>query len=356
MPVAKDFRDALAEMPGFRPRWPWLTGDLQTVRNSLLDRLGRPFSGEVSGGDRVCVPLGDGDTIVLRRNIPEEKDAAAPLVVLIHGLTGDEAASYMQVMTAAALTSGASVIRVNLRGAGPSRPLCSRQYHAGRTEDLRTVLGALEKDAPEAGILLVGVSLGGNMVLKLMGEDQGAIARVSAALSVSAPVKLASASLELRRPRNRIYHHVMIDRMREEARAAPGVTSERRAVIDGVRTVYDFDDRIVAPDNGFGSADRYYEINSSEGFLDGIRVPTVVLHGLDDPWIPRVELESHPWHRNGQLIPMLTARGGHVGFHSRDGEGSHDFLGRVLKTMIGTYSGQAQPDAPSKASATFRAP
>jgi predicted alpha/beta-fold hydrolase len=298
--------------PGFRPRPPWLTGDLQTVRNYLR----RPACDlSAFGSKRLELKLRDGDRLLGDLNLPEDT-SQKPLVVLIHGLTGCSTGTYMLVSARHLLRQGYPVLRLNLRGAGPTRSLCREQYHAGRTEDFREALAALPEMLTARGIVAVGYSLGGNMLLKYLGEP-GTAGPVRAAASISAPIDLAAASLCLRRPRNRLYHDWLLRRMQEEALAGDGFTAAERDTIRAVRSVYEFDDRVVAPRNGFASADDYYARCSALAFLPSIRVPTLVIHALDDPWIPSASYQQAHWVSNRHLVPLLPAQGGHVGFHGR---------------------------------------
>jgi uncharacterized protein len=164
------------------------------------------------------------------------------------------------------------------------------------------------------GVLAVGYSLGANMLLKYLGEEAGP---VRAAAAISAPIDLAAASHRLSEPRNRLYHGWLLRRMQEEALAGEGLAPREREVIRSARSVLDFDDGFVAPRNGFAGAADYYARCSGLGFLPAIAVPTLVIHALDDPWIPGTMYERVAWQANRHLLPLLPAQGGHVGFHGR---------------------------------------
>jgi predicted alpha/beta-fold hydrolase len=206
---------------------------------------------------------------------------------------------------------------MDLRGAGASRPLCRLQYHAGRTSDLRDALLRLPAGSIAAGLLLVGYSLGGNLVLKFLAEH-GSEFLVHAAAAVSAPIDLAAASRRFLARRNRIYHASLLRAMKRES-TQPGaeLSPRERAAIFEARSVLEFDEHFVAPRNGYGGAAEYYEENSSLRFLDRIRVPTLVVQSLDDPWIPGESFTRFPWRTNKCLVPLLSPGGGHVGFHGR---------------------------------------
>jgi len=290
----------------FRPRAPWIGGDLQTLRNQLV--RGRV---DLPAGERLWLDLGDGDALAAMLHRPAR--AEKPLAVAIHGLSGSEDSSYIRATAAHLLGEGHPVLRLNLRGAGPSQTRCRGQYHAGRSEDLRLALAALPPELAARGIVLIGYSLGGNVLLKFMAE--GAAAGVQAAISVSAPIDLAAASARLLAPRNRIYQSWLLAKMRAEALAGPVDEDERRALI-AARTVYDFDDRYVAPRNGFASAADYYARSSAGPLLARIERPTLLIQAPNDPWIPmeayrRASAEGHA------ALRFLFADGGHVGFHAQ---------------------------------------
>jgi len=321
--------------PEFRPRPPWIGADLQTLRNRLRGPVANGVAGE---GERMLLAMHDdsGDRLVARMH--GATTGADPLVVLIHGLGGCEDSDYLLASAAHLSGVGYPVLRLTLRGAGASRPTCRQQYHAGRTADLRDVLVALTQLHGVASVFLVGYSLGGNMLLKFLAEYGAAFPIVGAA-SVSAPIELEAASRRIMERRNRLYHRYLLSRMRAEALGdgAQIDAAERRAVA-AARTILDFDEHFVAPRNGYAGARAYYEDNSALRFLNDIAVPTLVVHALDDPWIPSGSYESYDWTANPHLTPLLPRAGGHVGFH---GAGTrvpwHD---RCIERFLGAFSGR----------------
>jgi len=187
--------------PDFAPRAPWLGADLQTLRNVLRGPVFAPRPEDE--GVRLVLPLtdGSGDRLAARYFEAEAPRDGAPLVVLIHGLGGTTDSAYIQVTTTLLLRLGYPSLQLNLRGAGESRPLCREQYHAGRTGDLRDALAALPAEMIAGGVVVVGYSLGGNMVLKYAAEYGG----LRGAVSISAPIDLAAASHRFLARRNRLY-------------------------------------------------------------------------------------------------------------------------------------------------------
>lgn len=332
-----------SELPPFRPRMPWLGADLQTVRNLLRGPVVRP---PAETGQRVRFPMADGDVLSGRLDEPSARRPGRPLVVLIHGLSGCEDSAYVLASSAFWLDEGHHVLRLNLRGAGPTRAECRDQYHAGRSEDLRTVLTGLPPGLDRDGLLLVGYSLGGNMLLKFLAEH-GAAFPIAAAASVSAPIDLAASSHNFLRPRNAVYHRWLLGSMRREALGDGAAVNEAevRALRD-VKSIWEFDDRVVAPRNGFRDAEHYYAENHALRFLPEVRVPTLVIHALDDPWIPGSAYTAFDWAAHPALTPLLPEHGGHVGFHARDHRTPwHD---RAIARFAGAIA--ARPSAATLAS------
>ena len=297
----------------FRPRPPWWGGDLQTIRNFVVMRILR-IGLPALPGERLYLPMTDGSGDRLAASLTPAP-GRRPLLVLIHRLTGCEESTYMLTSARHFHALGYPVLRLNLRGAGPSRATCRGHYHAGRGEDLRDALEALDPAA--AGLILVGYSLGGNMLLKFLTEHGGAFP-IRAAATVSAPIDLAATARHIMRPRNLIYQRRLLAGMKRGALAG-GLRPAERDAVEAARTVYEFDDGFVAPHHGFGGAERYYAACSALGFLDAIPVPTLMIHAQDDPWVPAAAYLDYDWRANPRLTALIPRGGGHCGFHDRGG-------------------------------------
>ncbi|MDJ0946328.1 MAG: alpha/beta fold hydrolase [Kiloniellales bacterium] len=303
--------------PDFVARFPWLGGDLQTLRNFIV----RPRP-DLSPwpARRVELALDDGSGDRLLAVLQENADGAKPLVVLVHGLTGCQDSFYVLGTTRLLLEQGYPVLRLNLRGAGPGRPLARRGYNAGSSADLAAALralGAQDGRLLARGLALVGYSLGGNILLKFLAEA-GRELPVVAAASVSAPIDLKATQVRIMAARNRVYHAYLLSRMKAELLATPGgvlpevATRARRA-----RSVLAFDDTVVAPAAGFNGAEDYYARCSAQGFLPAIEVPALLLHARDDPWIPAAAYDAAAARAQANLRIRLAPGGGHVGFHGK---------------------------------------
>ncbi|QGM47322.1 YheT family hydrolase [Methylocystis heyeri] len=298
-------------IPAFHERPPWLGADLQTLRNFLC---GGPS--DLLGGERLLLPMRDGDMLAARLDLPAQS-RAQPLVVLIHGVAGSEASVNIVTTARRLVASGWPVLRLNLRGSPPSRPTCAGRYHGGRTEDLAEALRRLPARLTRHGVFLVGHSLGGGLVVKFMGESRRNLPLLGA-VAVSAPLDFAATCARMMTARNFAYQKYVLDALKREA-LAPGaaLTSAEKSLVAEARNVFEFDDRFVAPHFGYRDAPHYYEENEPRRFLAGIRRPTLIVHALDDPWIPGESYEAIDWRRLPRIETALSPGGGHLGFHGR---------------------------------------
>ena len=299
-------------VPGFEPH-PLLKGaHVQTV------------VGRYIGGERLKlaaaphqIPLPDGDRVLVLESIPEGWEPPMPAAVLVHGLAGCADANYMGRLSQRLLGLGIRVVRMNLRGSGDGFGLARQIYHAGRSDDLLQVVRWLHGRSEGSPIALVGFSLGASLVLKAGIEAaEHPVNGLDCLLAANAPIDLIHCARQMRRPENRVYNwnfvrwlRAMVDRLHRHFPdlGPPG--------LEGVRSLYDFDDRYTAPRSGFASADDYYTRCSVKDQLGRIALPGLVVHALDDPFIgaePFLNIASLP-----ALDVELVRHGGHLGYLSR---------------------------------------
>ena len=237
-------------------------------------------------------------------------------LVALHGLEGSHNSGYLQSLAQAALTAGLAVHRLNMRGCGGTEALSRTLYHAGLTADLRAILPRLQPP-----VFLAGFSLGGNVVLKLLGElGDEARGLVTAAAACSVPIDLEACCRQMMKPENRIYERRFVRSLKGRylRRAAEYPDVYKTAGLDQIRTVMEFDDSITAPYFGFGDAERYYATQSSQHVLERIAVPVLMIQAQDDPLIPYPVYERQSaFQRNPYLRLVATQHGGHVGFIAR---------------------------------------
>lgn len=318
--------------PEFRARPPWWGGDLQTLRNQIL---GRSITFD-STSQRLYFPLSDGSGDQMTAMLETPADHSGdPVVVLIHGLTGCEDSFYIRASTKFHLRRGRQLLRLNLRGAGPSRKTCGEHYHAGCADDLRDALSGLSHHISGRPLFLIGFSLGGNALINLLAKYHGEFPILGAA-TVSAPIEPAEAARRIRAPRNRIYHGWLLRRMKQECTASGARLSdaEREAILSA-SNIYEFDDRFIAPRNGFTGADDYYRRTAGASLLRDIEVPLLMIHADDDPWIPAAPYRKLQEDCPANVTLQLTRGGGHAGFHARDDvESWHDrCIGHFIQNL-----------------------
>ncbi|MDX2224572.1 MAG: alpha/beta fold hydrolase [Rhodospirillaceae bacterium] len=303
----------ITTLPPFRPRLPWIGGDLQTVRNTL--RYVAPDFGPYPAR-RLALPLDDGTGDALQALLNEPTRAAdLPLVMLIHGLTGCEASKNIETSAAFFLSRGFRVLRLNQRGAGPSAATSTQHYHGGRSADLAATLRALPDDLRRNGLVLMGISLGGNVLLKCLAEGDS-LSDVRAAVAVSPPIDLKTAQRRIMEPRNAVYHWHLLRHMKAGL-VSPAMRDRLvdPAFAQRIVTVYDFDDLIVAPANGFDGAEDYYSRSSAKPLLGHITVPTFIIHPRNDPWVPAAMLDDAAVGVGRPVQAVTPDDGGHIGFH-----------------------------------------
>ena len=171
------------------------------------------------------------------------------------------------------------------------------------------------------------------MLLKYLGEA-GAATSLRAAVSVSAPIDLAMATRRISAWRNWLYHRWLVVHSKADWLAGPSILSDaQRRSVASARTLYELDDEVVGPLNGFSGADDYYERCAAKRFLEAVAVPTLILHAADDPWIPQMMYRQVDWTTNSSLIPVIASAGGHVGFHGRNGRW-HD---HAIEAFVGQF-------------------
>ncbi len=263
--------------------------------------------------DRQRIELPDGD-FVEADWVGPTGDADAPLLVLLHGLEGSSESSYARMMMQFALDAGWAGVVLHFRGCGGSSNRLPRRYHAGDTGDVRVFLTRLRERFPQRTLLAVGYSLGGNVLLKLLGERREADL-LDAAVGVSVPYDLNDSARALSLGASRFYQRFLLGNMRRAMTAkyrpefAPFDWHGAMAAV----TFREFDDLVTAPLHGFRDVDDYYGKSSCKQYLPGIRIPTLLLGAIDDPFLLP---ESYP--AAGEVAASVkrqfTPHGGHVGF------------------------------------------
>jgi predicted alpha/beta-fold hydrolase len=262
----------------------------------------------------------DGDAVSVARIDARSPDA--PTLLVLHGLEGTVRSKYAQGLMGLARARGWGASMLIFRTCDGLIPSVPRLYHSGETTDLDLVVRRLVAERPGRPILMVGVSLGGNVLLKWLGEQGPAVpAEVRRAAAVSTPFDLGAGSRFLEQGFSRIYVRHFLRGLKQKAFATldrhPHLPIDR-ARVERAGTFWEFDDVFTGPLHGFAGADDYYSRSSSIHFVPNIRVPTLLHSAVDDPFLPPVVLERvrASVRSNEALTIDFTPNGGHVGWVS----------------------------------------
>ena len=294
----------------YSPAW-WIPGGhLQTLWGKLFRRQPRAQTTL----ERWDTP--DVDFLEIHR-LPAEN--GQPRVLLLHGLEGTVRSHYAQGLLNEAARRGWGADLLIFRSCGSEPNQARRFYHSGETTDTAWALERIVSEFPASPLAIAGVSLGGNVLLKMLGEKGVDLpAQLRAAAAISVPFDLARSSQRINRGFSRFYQKFFLGSLREKAREKatrfPDLAPLEKIL--ALRTLEDFDNLITGPLHGFRDADDYYRRSSSLLFLERIRLKTLLLSAIDDPMLPPEVLDEvrEIARRNPALHLEFVAKGGHAGF------------------------------------------
>jgi predicted alpha/beta-fold hydrolase len=294
----------------YRPAW-WVPG---AHAQTLWGKFFRAHCRVVTRRERWDTP--DGDFVDIHRL---DGPADSPRLLFLHGLEGTVESHYVGGFFEQALRRGWSADLLLFRGCGPEMNRTARFYHSGETTDISFVIDRILAERGTGPLLLAGVSLGGNVLLKYLGERGGELPpRIRAAAAVSVPFDLETGCRFIARGISRIYDRHFLKTLRVKALAKlarfPGIFDAD--ALSRARTLYEFDNVVTAPVHGFLDAHDYYAKSSSMGWLARVDRPTLLLNAIDDPFLPSGILEAVriTAGQNPCLTVELPTHGGHVGF------------------------------------------
>jgi predicted alpha/beta-fold hydrolase len=296
----------------YRPAW-WIPGPhVRTIWGKFVRRL-PPVATR-----REQWETPDGDVLDIERL---DAPPGRPRLILLHGLEGTVRSNYAQGTLAEAKRRGWGADFVLFRSCGGTLNRTRRFYHSGETGDLALVVERVTREFPTAPLVMAGFSLGGNVLLKYLGERGDALpAAIRAAAAVSVPFDLDRGATHIDRGFARVYQASFLKSLKRKAFAKlelyPDLCDRDR--LDAARSIRDFDDLLTAPLHGFADAVDYYRQSSSLRFLHGIRRPTLLLSAVDDPFLPPDVLDEVRTvaRANDALRIEFVPEGGHVGFIS----------------------------------------
>ena len=294
----------------YKPSFFLRNGFISTVYSGLV----RNVSNVVQHRERIT--LSDGDFLDLDWSYTNQK--TSKLSIILHGLEGDAQRPYMLGAAKVFNNHDIDAVCINFRGCSGEDNLKFRSYHSGETRDLHDVIAHVLNSKKYSEIYLNGFSLGGNVVLKYLGEGNVVPIEIKAAVAISVPCFLEGSAKELHTFKNKPYairflRH-LLQRLRLKQPHFPDKISKQE--ISTIKTLKDFDDIYTAKAHGFKDALDYYDKSSSLQFLQNIKIPTLIINALNDSFLspecyPIEEAES-----NSNLYLEMPKYGGHVGFYS----------------------------------------
>ncbi len=363
-----DLLDQLGLSP-FKERFPWLGGDLQTLRDTFVEDKLPPEDGQIIHIPVPKIPgdvLGEGYLIALLDRPPNSKRIKG-LVLMLHGLGGSSRRRGLRRMTFNLLEAGFAVLRLNLRGADPGRHLAGGTYSAKCSSDLEPVIQRARelckelrtqediKENSTLPLLGVGISLGGTILLNACLDLKNISLEYQHLLDglvcISSPLDLDKCSSSIEKPRNSIYQYWLLFRLVRQTLADPFEMNplERKLLMDKnqfgfrrINSIRQFDSVITAPRWGFSDVDDYYQRASPiHSLLNNCELlpKTFLIQAFNDPWVPAdsantLNEQIRTMKMPSNLRVILTAHGGHNGFHDIGGCWGDDLVRNLLEKIV----------------------
>lgn len=292
----------------YKPPLFFKNGFVSTVYSGLV----RKVKGIKQERERIT--LSDGDFLDLDWSF--SKSTSKKLIILLHGLEGDAQRPYMTGTAKLFNENDIDAVCINFRGCSGEDNLKFNSYHSGATEDLEEVIQFILNTKQYSEIYLKGFSLGGNVVLKYLGERHDIPKEIKAAIAISVPCYLKGSSLELHTFKNVLYH----DRFKRHLKGKLKIKHQQfpelvtKEDINKIKALLDFDNVYTSKAHGFDNADDYYEKSSSLQFLPNIKIPTLIINALNDSFLSAECYPVKAAKENQNLYLEMPKYGGHVGF------------------------------------------
>ena len=295
----------MIQRSGFRPAW-WLPGaHAQTLWPYFAKR---PVRMDLI---RERLHLPDGDFI----DLVWTADTGGPVIIVLHGLEGSVHSHYVKGTMTALYEQGWYPVLMHFRGCSGTHNIRARGYHSGETGDLEYLINTLHERYPDRKIAAVGFSLGGNVLLKYLGEH-GKDCRLDVAVAVSVPFVLNNAADRLNNGFSRIYQrhliHLIQKRIKDKFKDRQDAPFDLSDICKW-NNFHLFDNFVTAPLHGFKNSEEYYRLCSSRQFLKDISIPVLIIHAQDDPFLDPDAIPDNT-HLSENVTLELSGKGGHVGF------------------------------------------
>ncbi|MDC0335699.1 alpha/beta fold hydrolase [Pseudodesulfovibrio sp.] len=297
--------------PDYLPPLPFRSGNIATLYPPLFrptPHMPEPVQ------ERINTP--DGDFLDMDHHA-SRTGKTRKLVIVSHGLEGHSRKKYVLGMARMATSRGYDAICWNQRGCGQDVNNLPRSYHSGETNDIHSIIAHCLNTGKYETVALIGFSMGGNQILKYLGEAPDRVpAQVAAAATFSVPCDLSATERVIARPSRRIYLEYFMTGLRETIRTKGKIFPEEvdATLLRQVRTLRDFDDCYTAPLNGFTDAADYYTQSSSKQYIENVRIPALLVNAKDDPFLPEECYPVAEAETNPNFMLEIPHHGGHVGF------------------------------------------
>ncbi len=262
--------------------------------------------------------LSDGDFLECYWYNKPKYNSNIPIVILFHGLAGSFKSPYIQGTMKKLAENGFASVLMHFRGCSGVENRLPRSYHSGESGDALEWINHVSSNFPNSKIFTIGYSLGGNMMLKLLGE-LGENSPITAAVSVSAPLQLDICANKMDKGFSKFYQHILLKDLNASLEKKYDTfdmdshISLKKSEIKDLKTFWDFDGAYTAPIHGFKSAQDYYTKCSSKQFLKDIKTPTLIIHSSDDPFMT-TEILPNENEVSKYITLEVSQHGGHVGF------------------------------------------
>lgn len=322
----------------FEPHRLFRGGHLQTLvpaknpathpaKHSATHRATRKHPVSLQNTTSFTVSVSLGDQVVLHHDPAFNPTAARSSVLLIHGLTGCHAASYMIRLADRLVRENHSVYRMDMRGFGSAKELSKNLSHAGRSDDVIAAISSIAERSPNDRLSAIGISLGAAQLLRATGRIDGGhdltpdwYSRFAAAVAISPPIDLLRCSDNMNRPAMKLYNAYFIRSLinRAPTQVADREDFQAQLALGRPKTLRQLDDQITAPLSGFTDAAEYYQFASTKPLMPQLKTQTAILAAKDDPIVPPdcFDLGDQSYGASVSLVTPQT--GGHVGFLQRD--------------------------------------
>lgn len=314
---------ALIHTSSYEPSVAFKSKHFNTIYRTLFHKIDMGFQ-------RERMETSDGDFM----DIDFSRVGSKRVVVIIHGLEGSSQSKYVTALGRISNEEGYDVAAVNLRGCSGETNRLLSSYHSGKTNDLAEILDYLESEKAYESYHIVGYSLGGNLLLKYMGESRNDYSsKLQGAVGVSVPCDLKGSSEAIAKFWNMVYMQRFLISLKKKTKIKLEQFPEndlRKEAILNSKNFLDFDNYFTAPVNGFKDANDYWKQNSCNQFLEGIKIPSLLVTSSDDPFLSDSCIPLKQAKNNAYFHLEVTKYGGHVGYNSNFDNGSGFWLERRI--------------------------